>query len=360
MHPNMDTASSLDFTLDLECIYNVINTHTLLSLTTTFSTKVSIRPHNDFIRPMNLACSSMNLNRNFPPLSQDLCILFFNDPIEPETIHSMEFFVIPSAVNTISGCTLLGSRIARAHFNCLDDPVQEESAVPAPSKRSRAAVPQAPSLIRQFPNHLYPDFPQSPYPPMSSLDILTYSSTTFHRVALPLEPCPLINSVPLRRNETNLDICVYCSGRMESMKVPFHFDNGSPFPVISYSLAIRHNAKIHAYSDSFALQAGFMQTNFYAHNFCLLNVLLPNDDAVRLTPFLIAEDPNLLYILFPIQTSPLHILQTYLRTYLSHNGQPNKPLDRRFLSIYPHDFSLRVPPTSPNPIINSFGTVKQP
>jgi hypothetical protein len=360
MRPNLNTASSIDFALDLECMYNVINTHTLLSLTTKFTTQVTIRPHNDFVRPMNLSSSSTNLNCNFPPLSQDLCLLFFNDPIKSDTIHSMEFFVIHDAVNTISGCTLLGSRLARIHFKCIDDPLQESSATSAPSKRYRTEVHKAPSLISSYPNHLYPELPQSPYPPLSSLEILLYSATNFHRVALPLEPCPLIKSAPLQTNDVNLDICVYCSGLIECMKVPFRFDNGSPFPVISLSLAITHHATIHSYSDFFTLHAGFTKTPFHARNFCLLNILLPGDNAVRLTPFLIAENPHLQHILFPIQTSPVHILQTYLRSYLSTNGKPNRPLDPKSLSVYPYDFSVRLPASYSNSINNPSCAYEQP
>ena len=80
--------------------------------------------------------------------------------------------------------------------------------------------------------------------------------------------------------------------------------------------------------------------------------MLPGDDVVRITPFLVADNPMVNYILMPVHIAPLHVVQKYLDAVIPRNPSAQVPLSPEDFMYHLVDFGI-LPATvvcdEPNP-----------
>ena len=124
------------------------------------------------------------------------------------------------------------------------------------------------------------------------------------------------------------------------LECPFHFDNCTGYPIIPRDLAAKFKVSVISYVEGLELIAGFQRRRYAAHYFCLLHILLPGDNVIRLTPFIVSNNPHLQHILFPTHSAPVHSVQNYLVTVCPADHQPIDPND--FVQS-PFDFKLQLP-----------------
>ena len=306
------------FTLDFNCPHNIINRKWLLELCQDTGTRIDIRPFNGYIRPVTLASPK----RCFTTIVEDLCHLFVQMPGSSEMVE-MEFFVMDGVFNTISGHTSHGIRAAKEMYK---DPstgpwhqasVSGSSTSSSGTKRLKtSSTPSPPTLIDG--GHSIARLVRSKEPPYVER-AMDNSFASIRQRRLPLDPSAsqLHISRPLIRSPAVLSICTWIPEGLAPQPYPFHFDNGSLFPVIPESLVTTLGVYTHVHAQGIELVLGYSGRKYKARRYCYLYILLPGDTVVRITPFLVADNLCVDYILMPVHTAPLAIVQQYLESVIS-------------------------------------------
>ena len=334
------------FTLDFNCSYNIVNRDWLLHLCRVTGTCIDVMPFNGFTRPVTLADPAMC----FSNIAEDLCHLFVQ-MLDSREIVEMEFFVMDNVYNTISGHTQYGIRMAIDLYKDPPSGARSQSlsinSTDTPNKRRKTKLPP-PSLldatcIAPINRSKVPPLPPAPVGPSTIRHRLLPISESFSRLHI---------SHALVRSPAYLSICSWTTDGLSHQDHPFHFDNASMFPVMPETMVTQLELYTYVYAEGIELCLGYNGRRYMAHKVCYLYIMLPGDDVIRITPFLVTDNPMVPNILMPVHIAPLHIVQDYLGTVIPRNSS-----DQRAISMENHkhllvDFGILLAPVArgePNP-----------
>lgn len=252
--------------------------------------------------------------------------------------------------NTISGHTSHGILMAKEMYKDPSTGTWHQTSTSGSSssssgfKRMKASsTPLPPSLADG--GHSIARWERNKDPPLRDRT-MDSSFASIRQRRLPMDPVAsqLQISKPLVRSPSILSICTWIPDGLTPQSYPFHFDNCSLFPVIPESLVTKLGVYTHVDAKGIELVLGYNGRTYVAHKYCYLYILLPGDTVVRITPFLVADNLEVDYILMPVHSAPLAIVQKYLESVIPSDTAdqvPIRPEDFEYLLV---DFSILPAP----------------
>ena len=300
--PITSASTLLTFAVDLQCTYNVLDSDTLAAFVSTTPHSLNVLPPLSYSQPIRL----------MGPNSAATCIgrvIVSITPTPNSTPILTEFYVLPDAVNTIAGSSVLGLEILSGYFSG------------------------------------YPTFP----PPSTVLP--TSATPTDSIQHLLLSPTanddPTIEPTRALIPTVNLLIS-FSTVSPNSSAVSAIVDNGAAFPAISSSFVSSHDiVPILVTSDMPSFYQGYERIAFTPSTFTYLNVQLPHSDRFARLPFFISDHPNCPDIILPSFLLPNdHIL------HLLADATPTSPSSSSAPFITDLSYSpFRSPPRAPTNLI---------